>query len=60
MAPLTNCPRVGFNPDIQIFKPAGITLTEFDEVALGLEELEYSQGADRGSNAHIKGRQRDM
>lgn len=35
------CPRrVGFNPSIIYFKPAGIPITELEEVILGKDELE--------------------
>ena len=34
------CRRVGFEPDVTYFKPAGVPLRELTEVTLTVEELE--------------------
>ena len=34
------CRRVGFQPDITYFKPAGVRLRELKEVILGVDEFE--------------------
>ncbi|MFH1752274.1 MAG: DUF134 domain-containing protein [archaeon] len=34
------CRRISFNPDVTFFKPAGVRLSELEEVNLTLDELE--------------------